>query len=339
MVLSLTLALSVAVGAYLIYLIAVVSYYAQPVNFAKVIHRYTGARVQEHAPVWERYTVSFFFRTALGQLLAASPLYKIYYYKRSKMMSKCDRPESAKLIQRFIEHFCIDLDDIEKPLSEYKTLNDFFTRYPRRPRPIDEPEDGTIGICPADCRMAVFNNVNDAHRLLIKGSAFSLEKLLDNKELAKEFEKSHVMNCRLTPHEIHHYYCPANATITSVSTTGRWILDLWRAAESSSVDVLGECVRKVLTLESPEFGKFIMVLIGGSMAASINLVVREGQKLRKGDEIGIFKYGGSDIVVLFQHGRVLFDQDLVATSLQGFEMMVRFGNRFGRAIKHSGEGQ
>jgi len=291
--------------------------------------------VQEHAPWWERYTVSFFFRTAIGQLLAATPLYKIYYYKKTKSLLKFDRPESANRIQPFIEAFCVDLDDIEKPLSEYKTLNDFFTRYPRRPRPIEAVEDGTIGICPADCRMAVFNNVADAQRLLIKGSTFSVEKLLGSQELAKEFEKPHVLNYRLTPHDIHHYYCPVNATVTSISTTGRWILDLWHWAESSPIDVFGECVRKVLTLDSAEFGKILMVLIGGSMAASINLVVREGQKLRKGDEIGTFKYGGSDIVLLFQRGRVVFDLDLLATSLQGYEMLVRFGVRFGRAVPPS----
>ena len=69
------------------------------------------------------------------------------------------------------------------------------------------------------------------------------------------------------------------------------------------------------------------------MVASINLVVREGQRLRKGDEIGFFKYGGSNVTFLFQRGPIVLDQDLVALSLQGWEVKVRYGARLGRAAQ------
>jgi phosphatidylserine decarboxylase len=40
--------------------------------------------------------------------------------------------------------------------------------------------------------------------------------------------------------------------------------------------------------------------------SSVNITVGEGTKLSKGDEIGFFAYGGSDIIMLFEPNAVKF---------------------------------
>lgn len=43
---------------------------------------------------------------------------------------------------------------------------------------------------------------------------------------------------------------------------------------------------------------------------------REGHAVEKGDEIGLFQFGGSSILVAFEAGRIEFDRDLERFSLE-----------------------
>src|SRR5689334_8531236 len=71
------------------------------------------------------------------------------------------------------------------------------------------------------------------------------------------------------------------------------------------------------------------------MDRSISLCVSQGQQLHKGQEIGSFKYGASSITLLLEPGSIDFDQDLLAYSLQGRELRVRYGQSLGRVRRPS----
>jgi phosphatidylserine decarboxylase len=51
----------------------------------------------------------------------------------------------------------------------------------------------------------------------------------------------------------------------------------------------------------------------------------------KGEEKGLFKFGGSCVVTLFQRGRIRFADDLVEQSKSYRETYVRMGDRLGEA--------
>ena len=57
-----------------------------------------------------------------------------------------------------------------------------------------------------------------------------------------------------------------------------------------------------------------------------------GANVGKGDELGFFEFGGSSIVVAFEKGRIVFDQDLVVHSESAVEVDVEVGMSLGRAI-------
>ena len=48
------------------------------------------------------------------------------------------------------------------------------------------------------------------------------------------------------------------------------------------------------------------------------------------EEKGYFEFGGSTIVLLIQHGKVRLDADLVENSENGYETIVRMGERIGK---------
>ena len=55
-----------------------------------------------------------------------------------------------------------------------------------------------------------------------------------------------------------------------------------------------------------------------------------GTLAKKGEEKGYFEFGGSTIVLLLQHGKVRLDSDLIENSENGYETIVRMGERIGK---------
>lgn len=57
----------------------------------------------------------------------------------------------------------------------------------------------------------------------------------------------------------------------------------------------------------------------------------QGAPIKKGEELGIFQFGGSSIIVAFTKGRIEFDQDLLDHSKQRVQVAVEVGMSLGRA--------
>jgi phosphatidylserine decarboxylase len=57
-----------------------------------------------------------------------------------------------------------------------------------------------------------------------------------------------------------------------------------------------------------------------------------GNEIQKGEELGIFQFGGSSIIVAFQSGRISFDEDLLSLSKEAIAVDVEVGMSLGRAL-------
>jgi phosphatidylserine decarboxylase len=58
-----------------------------------------------------------------------------------------------------------------------------------------------------------------------------------------------------------------------------------------------------------------------------------GTEVKKGEEIGLFQFGGSSIIVAFESGRIQFDEDLLSVSRRRIMMDVEVGMSLGTALK------
>jgi hypothetical protein len=61
-------------------------------------------------------------------------------------------------------------------------------------------------------------------------------------------------------------------------------------------------------------------------------------EIEKGEELGLFQFGGSSIIVAFQHGRINFDDDLRKNSKNCIQVSVEVGMGLGRATQPSSRG-
>ena len=73
--------------------------------------------------------------------------------------------------------------------------------------------------------------------------------------------------------------------------------------DNSASDQMVE-TRSCAIIETERFGLVAMMPIGMSQICSCNWIesLHVGQQLNRGDEMGYFLFGGSDIVMLFQKG-------------------------------------
>jgi len=71
------------------------------------------------------------------------------------------------------------------------------------------------------------------------------------------------------------------------------------------------------------------VLISNNVPYGAILKVKEGDVVKKGDELGYFSYGGSDIVVLFEK-QITWDEDIREYSLQRIETLLNCNERIGK---------
>lgn len=61
----------------------------------------------------------------------------------------------------------------------------------------------------------------------------------------------------------------------------------------TALDVYGENARKIVPIDSPTFGRVMAVCIGAMMVGSIIMTVKEGQEIKRGEELGYFAFGTS----------------------------------------------
>lgn len=145
---------------------------------------------------------------------------------------KYDSPESAREIPAFIEFHQLKIDEIRDPLDSFstsyscirhaglilnlETFNQFFYRKLKESaRPLDNPDDPTVLVSGADCRMMAFETVNEATQFWIKGREFTVSRLLGEryKDQAPKYAGGALAIFRLAPQDYHRFHSPVDGTI------------------------------------------------------------------------------------------------------------------------------
>jgi phosphatidylserine decarboxylase len=68
------------------------------------------------------------------------------------------------------------------------------------------------------------------------------------------------------------------------------------------------------------------------MVGSIVHTAKEGQRVKKGDELGYFAFGGSTVLLFFLPGVIEFDADLLVNSNKPIETLIKMGDSIGKVI-------
>lgn len=233
-----------------------------------------------------------------------------------------NRQFSASRIPAFINEHNIDTTEFQiRNISEFKTFNQFFFRKLKSDtRPI-----GANLISPADGKILAFQNLNHVSSFFIKGTEFTLQSFLQNSKLAKKYENGAMAIFRLAPADYHRYHFPASGKISESTPIKGHYFSVSPLALQHSLEIFCENYREYCTLETKEYGTILISDVGATMVGSIIQTYQPNSEITKGDEKGYFAFGGSTLVLLFEKGKITFDEDLISNTKSGLETSIRMG--------------
>ena len=136
---------------------------------------------------------------------------------------------------------------------------------------------------------------------------------------------------RLSPVDYHRFHFPVAGTPDDGRLIGGWLYSVSPIALRRNVEYLTQNKRRLTLIDSPEFGRVAMLEVGATNVGSIVETYVSGRPLPKGEEKGLFKFGGSCVITVFARGRIRFDADVLEQSSQFRETYARMGDRLGSA--------
>ncbi|KAK8018642.1 C2 domain-containing protein [Apiospora marii] len=296
--------------------------------------RLTGQINEEKMSVYVRLGIRLLYKGLKSKDMEKKRIRKLLKGLSIKQGKKYDDPSSKSDIPGFIEFHNLDMSEVLLPIDQFKNFNEFFYRALKPDaRPCSAPDNPNILVSPADCRSVVFNRMDQATKIWVKGREFSVKRLLGDAypEDAKRYENGGMGIFRLAPQDYHRFHIPVDGILREPKLIAGEYYTVNPMAIRSALDVYGENVRVICPIDSPKFGRVMVICVGAMMVGSTVITRKEGEEVKRAEELGYFKFGGSTIVLLFEDSSMVYDADLVDNSNSALETLVRAGMSIGHS--------
>lgn len=216
----------------------------------------------------------------------------------------------------FVDLFAVHSTDVKQKLG-YTSWDDFFTRkFKPGIRPVASPDDDDV-IANA-CESAPFRMAHDVPlkaKFWIKGQPYSLIDLLHNDPWTSKFEGGTLYQAFLSALSYHRWNSPVSGKIVKAyNLDGTYYGEALAqgfenpngpdkvAANNSQAFLTSTATRAVIFIQAdnPKIGLMCFVAVGMGDVSNNEITVRIGQHVNKGDQLGMFHFGGSTHVLLFR---------------------------------------
>lgn len=238
-----------------------------------------------------------------------------------------DTTESAEKLETFITDPAYHITNYMEGPSGWLTFNEFFARHIRPgKRPVDSPCDDNTIVSPADSKFVEACDIDENSTITAKGITYKISELMDGSPYQSQFENGILMHNFLNVDDYHRYHVPVGGEVVELrKIEGKVYLEVIRKDDGSlkAVDGTGyqfTQMRGLIVIKTDTLGYVAVLPIGMAQVSSVNLTTDVGAIIEKGDEFGYFKFGGSDIVVLFQKDMVEITMEKGVKYLQGREI-------------------
>lgn len=237
-------------------------------------------------------------------------------------------PWTKKMIAPFVEKYQIDASTFEKPLEDFTSFNDFFIR---RLKPSARPiqSNARQATIPADGRYYFYPDISQTDGFVVKGKKFSLEALLQDKALAKKYERGAMVMARLCPTDYHRFHFPINCIPQPPRCINGALYSVNPIAIRKNIDIFTENKRVLTQLGSENCGTVLYLEVGATNVGSIIQTAAPHIPHKKGDEKGYFSFGASSLILLFEPQTIQFNEDLLELGKQGLEIRCLMGQSMG----------
>ena len=287
--------------------------------------RMTGLISEERMSVYVRLGIRLLYKGLRANNMEKRRIKKLLRSMSIKQGNKYDDPASAAHIKPFVNFHNLDMSEVQLPTESFKNFNEFFYRALKPGvRPCSAPHRPEIVTSPADCRTVVFDRIGEAQKIWVKGREFSVERLLSPvyADEAKRYVGGSLGIFRLAPQDYHRFHIPVDGVLGEPKSIEGEYYTVNPMAIRSALDVYGDNVRVVVPIDSVRHGRVMVVCVGAMMVGSTVITRKSGEHVKRAEELGYFKFGGSTILLLFEPGKMMWDEDLVDNSKGALETLV-----------------
>lgn len=233
----------------------------------------------------------------------------LYVLNDSDAGWKCDAAQ-AKLHMDDFKH------DKDARYWGFKSWNAFFSRkLAKGARPIDHPHDPKVIVSACDSTVhKISEDVQKYSEFWIKSQPYSLNDMLANDKLVKEFVDGIVYQAYLDPFNYHRWHSPVSGKIRKAYVQEGL---LFSQVTSQGVDPTAQGhseeyvahvqTRAIIYIDADDKDIGLVCVMPVGMVEISSCVIHKkfkepGQKVKKGEELGYFQFGGSTHCVIFQPG-------------------------------------
>ncbi|KAF2705889.1 hypothetical protein K504DRAFT_413857 [Pleomassaria siparia CBS 279.74] len=296
--------------------------------------RITGQINEERMSVYVRLGIRLLYKGLKSSNMEKKRIRKLLRSLSFKQGKKYDDPASAAEIDGFIAFHQLNMAEVLLPTSQFKSFNEFFYRALKPDaRPCSAPDDPRVLVSPADCRSVVFNTIDSAQAIWVKGREFTLQRLLGDAypEDAKRYVGGSLGIFRLAPQDYHRFHIPVDGVMGEPKAIEGEYYTVNPMAIRSSLDVYGENIRVVVPIDSVAHGRVMVICVGAMMVGSTVITRKAGENVKRAEELGYFKFGGSTLLLLVEPGQMEYDDDLADNSKSALETLIRVGMSIGHS--------
>lgn len=259
----------------------------------------------------------------------------------SRLLGAAARAAAPRRIHRAAVHafaraYGVDADEADRPLAEYATFGEFFTRRLRPgARPVAPGEE--VPVSPVDGTVYAVGVAHEGRLLQAKGVDYDVASLVAGAEAGRPFAGGAYATIYLAPRNYHRIHAPLGGRITGYAVVPGALWPVNPPAVRTVRGLFAQNERLITFLDTP-LGACAVVKVGATCVGRIracydDVVTTHSPAARrhtypspltvaKGDEIGVFEVG-STVIVLFERGRVVLDPQPAGAAL-------RMGQAIGR---------
>ena len=169
-------------------------------------------------------------------------------------------PIRRSVLETFARAVGADLSEVERPLEDYGTLNEFFIRrlragarsWPGDAASLASPVDGTAG---------QVGRVSEGRVLQAKGRWYSIASLIGDQAEARRYEGGSYITLYLSPRDYHRIHAPCGEAIPYARHIPGALLPVNAAAVSFVPDLFPRNERLLCAIDGP-LGRVMVVAVG-----------------------------------------------------------------------------
>ncbi|MCB1143546.1 MAG: phosphatidylserine decarboxylase [Leptospiraceae bacterium] len=224
------------------------------------------------------------------------------------------------ILKAFAKIYKINVSEAELNITEYNSLNQFFTRSLKAgARIIDSAENAVVS--PVDARITNFGDVNESTLIQAKGIDFSLKELIGSEKFYPAFENGKFITFYLSPQDYHRIHSPFYGRILGYYYEPGKLFPVNDMAVVGIKSLFPKNERLITFLQT-EYGKVAVVKVGANNVGKIRVTydnkivtnswIRFPKEyeynnvniyIDKGSELGRFEMG-STVILIFERNTI-----------------------------------